>query len=362
MDKKKIRYGVLGGGFRAGFYLRIALEAPELFEVCGLVTGYPEKTAKYRDRLKIKLYDSAAALVQAEAPDFLVVCTRRPREPENDPMIGLVKLGIPLLMETPAAHTMEGLNRIYEVCQGRKVQVAEQLHAQPEIAAAIAVANSGILGNVSQVDAAFHHTYHCFNVLRKILNLTFENAEIRAKQYRFPVVQGYTRSGIAETEQLVTETRDFALLDFNGKLVNYSYESNQIRAFVRSAHLCVRGERGEINDRTVRWLIDHKDFRVYTWERLYGGAQSNMEPLHFRGLMGEGRWLYRNPYPYTQLSDEEIAVASITEKMAAYVETGKSFCAIADACQDQYLSLMIEKSAAEGKPLVTETQIWAKGN
>ncbi|MDR1353780.1 MAG: Gfo/Idh/MocA family oxidoreductase [Treponema sp.] len=360
MAAKKIRYGVLGGGFRAAFYLRIALEAPDLFEVCGQVTHYPEKTAKYRGLLGVRLYDSAAALVQAEAPDFLVVSIRRPREPENDPMIDLVKLDIPLLMETPAAFTVEGLDRIYEICRGKKVQVAEQLHAQAEIAAVIAVANSGILGSVTQVDAAFHHTYHCLNVVRKILNLTFENAEIRAKRYCFPVVQGYTRGGIAETEQLVTETRDFALLDFNGKLVNYNYENNQIRAFVRSPHICVRGERGEIHDRTVRWLAGHKDLRMYTWERLYGGAQSNMEPLHFRGLMGEGRWLYLNLYPYTRLSDEEIAVATITEKMAAYVEEGKSFCSMAEACQDQYLSLMIEKSAVEGKPLVTETRIWAE--
>jgi hypothetical protein len=360
MTRKKIRYGILGGGFRAGFYLRIALEAPELFEVCGLVTRYPEKTVQYRSLLNVNLYDSAAALVQAEAPDFLVVSVRRPRNPEEDPVIDLVKLDVPLLMETPAAHSVDGLDRIYEVCQGRRVQVAEQLHAQPEIAAVIAAANSGILGNVTQVDAAFHHTYHCFNVIRKILNLTFETAEIYARQYRFPVVQGYTRSGIAETEQLVTETRDFALFDFNGKLVNYNYENNQIRAFVRSPHICVRGERGEISDRTVRWLAGHKDFRTYTWERLYGGAQSNMEPLHFRGLMGEGRWLYRNPYPYTRLSDEEIAVATITEKMAAYVEEGKSFCGIADACQDQYLSLMMEKSATEGKPVMTETRVWAR--
>jgi hypothetical protein len=360
MIKKKIRYGVLGGGFRAGFYLRIALELPELFEACGLVTRYPEKTAKYRDSLKIKLYDSPAALVRAEAPDFLVVSIRRPEDPEEDPMIDLVKLDIPLLMETPAAHTLEGLKRIYELCQGRRVQVAEQLHAQPETAAVIDIANSGILGSVTQADAAFHHTYHCFNVLRKILNLNFENAEIRAKRYRFPVVQGYTRSGIAETEQVVTENRDFALLDFDGKLASYNYENNQIRAFVRSGHICVRGERGEISGRTVRWLAGHKDFRVYTWERLYGGAQSNMEPLHFRGLMGEGRWLYRNPYPYSRLSDEEIAVAVITEKMAAYISDGKAFCDIAEACQDQYLCLMIEKAVLEGKPLVTETQIWAR--
>jgi hypothetical protein len=288
-----------------------------------------------------------------------VVSTQRPPKVE-EPMIELTALGIPLLMETPAARDVEGLNRMYDLCKGKKVQVAEQLHAQPETAARLAVAASGILGEISQVEVAFHHTYHCFNVVRKFFNLGFDNAEIFARQYKYPVVQGYTRSGIAAAEQIVKETRDIALLDFNGKLVIYDYENAQIRSFVRSEHICIRGERGEINDRTVRWLVDHKDFRVYTYERLYGGAQSNLEGLHFRGLMGGVQWLYRNPYPYTPLSDEDIAIATVLEKMAAYVKEGKSFCSMADACQDQYLSLMMEKSASEGKPLLTETQIWAK--
>jgi hypothetical protein len=197
------------------------------------------------------------------------------------------------------------------------------------------------------------------NVLRRFFKLGFENAEITGKLFNFPVVQGYTRSGVAETGQIVKEKRVFGLLDFKDRLGIYNYEDNQVRSYVRSEHIAVRGERGEINDRTVRWLKTHKDFRQYTYERIYSGVQTSLEGFFFRGLMGGGEWIYSNPYPHRYLYDEDIAIAVILEKMALYVREGRSFSSMANACQDQYLSLMLEKSAEEGKPLLTGTQPWA---
>jgi hypothetical protein len=358
--KKKIRYGIIGGGFRSEFYLKAASELPELFEVTGLTTHFPERTAAWRASLGVKLYRDAEELLEHEKPDFLVVCTnRRPKDNPVDPMDRLVTLGVPLLMETPAAGSFEALLHMYELCRGKKVQVAEQVHAQPENTARIALTHSGILGDVTQVELSFHHTNHCMNVLRRFFKLGFENAEITGKLFNFPVVQGYTRSGVAETEQIVKEKRIFALLDFKDRLGIYNYEDNQIRSYVRSEHIAVRGERGEINDRTVRWLKTHKDFRQYTYERIYSGVQTSLEGFFFRGLMGGGEWIYSNPYPHRRLYDEDIAIAVILEKMALYVREGKSFSSMANACQDQYLAWMLEKSAEAGKPLLTETQPWA---
>ncbi len=36
--EKKIVYGLIGSGWRAEFYLRIAKALPEAFEVCGVVS------------------------------------------------------------------------------------------------------------------------------------------------------------------------------------------------------------------------------------------------------------------------------------------------------------------------------------
>lgn len=358
--KKKIRYGIIGGGFRSEFFLKAALEVPELFEVTGLATNFPERTAGQRARLGIALYRNAEELLEHEKPDFLVVTTKRPADkPAPEPMDRIVGLGCPILMETPAAWSFESLHHIYELCKGKPVQVAEQVHAQPENEARIALAHSGLLGTLSQAELSFQHSYHCMNVLRRFLKLGFENAEISGKVFHFPVVQGYTRSGVSPAENIVKEKRVFGLLDFNGRLGVYNYEDNQVRAYVRAEHIAVRGERGEISGRTIRWLHTHEDFRQYTYERVYSGAQTNLEGFFFRGLMGGGKWIYSNPYPHRFLYDDEIAVMTVLEKMARYVREGKSFSSIANACQDQYLALMIERSAKEGRSLLTETQPWA---
>jgi hypothetical protein len=210
------------------------------------------------------------------------------------------------------------------------------------------------------VELDFQHTYHFMDVLRRIFDLKFENAEISAKNFHFPAVEGYARTGVAAKENILNEKRQIALLDFGGKLCIYDYADSQVRSYVRSEHINIRGERGEINDRTVRWLVTNKDFRTYTYERLYSGAQTNLEGFFFRGLMGGGEWIYTNPYPHTYMADEDIAIATILEEMARYVREGVDFCSISDACQDQYIALMMEKSAVEGKPVITETQVWAK--
>jgi predicted dehydrogenase len=356
---KKATFAIIGGGFRAGFFLWSAHELPEQFAVCGVVTSHPEKTAKLRDSMGVPVYETVDELLAHHKPDFLVACTMRSADTSTEPMNKLVATGLPILMETPAAGSYGALQYMYELCRDKKVQVAEQVHAQPETAARIEIARSGLLGEVNQVSLSFQQTYHCMNTLRRFLGIGFENAEIYARQFEYPVVQGYTRAGIADTEQIVTEKRTFALLDFNGKLGIYDYEANQPRSFVRSEHIAVRGERGEISDRTVRWLENHKDFRNFTYERLYAGTQTNLEGFYFRGLMGGGKWLFRNPYPTAHFSDEDIAITTMLEKMVRYIREGIVFSSIADACQDQYLWMMIEKSIQEGKPVRTETQVWA---
>ena len=41
--------------------------------------------------------------------------------------------------------------------------------------------------------------------------------------------------------------------------------------------------------------------------------------------------LYTNPFPYSRLSDEEIAIATCLVKMKAYIKTGEAFYSLKDA-------------------------------
>lgn len=50
---KPIRYAVIGSGWRAAFYGRIAQKLPEQFELCMLLCRTEEKAARLRRELKV---------------------------------------------------------------------------------------------------------------------------------------------------------------------------------------------------------------------------------------------------------------------------------------------------------------------
>lgn len=53
---KKVVFGIVGGGWRTEFYLKIAMALPERFEICGLVV---------RDVDKGKVLSAAATCCEA---------------------------------------------------------------------------------------------------------------------------------------------------------------------------------------------------------------------------------------------------------------------------------------------------------
>ena len=52
------------------------------------------------------------------------------------------------------------------------------------------------------------------------------------------------------------------------------------------------------------------------------------------------------------------ALVHVLDRMSEYVNTGKPFYTFEEGCQDQYLDILIKKSAKEGVPVKTEAQPW----
>jgi hypothetical protein len=75
----------------------------------------------------------------------------------------------------------------------------------------------------------------------------------------------------------------------------------------------------------------------------------------------DGEVLYRNPYRGVRLSDEEIAIASMMTRMGSWLrgESGPPY-PLAQACQDQLISLAIDESAASSTPLTIGRQLWSE--
>ena len=96
----------------------------------------------------------------------------------------------------------------------------------------------------------------------------------------------------------------------------------------------MRGERGEIYGDTVRCLSDsgaHVEPILRGWDT---GLVGNLEYPGHRGSLLAAEWVYRNPFPTTRWSDDEIAMATVLERMAAYVAHGTEFYPLSEGIHD----------------------------
>ena len=93
-----------------------------------------------------------------------------------------VQMGYPVLCETPAADTVEDLKELWEMVQnGAKLQIAEQYHRYPILAAGLKAIADGKLADPYAVRLSMAHDYHGYSLIRRML----EPKEPMKHQYDF---------------------------------------------------------------------------------------------------------------------------------------------------------------------------------
>ncbi|MCM3726818.1 Gfo/Idh/MocA family oxidoreductase [Neobacillus cucumis] len=357
-----IKFSIIGGAsFRAQYYLRIAQALPDRFRVCGMVVRDEAKGQLVEQKWNVATYRNLTQLLKNEHPDFIVVSVSGSACPEY--LLHLGELGIPALAETPPAPTIGGLTTLHEqlTCKGAKIQVAEQYHLHPAQQARLSIIQSGRLGNVTQATVSISHFYHGVSLMRKMLGISFEDANIRGMRFEAPIVAGPDRSGPPKEEKIIMAERDLVWLEFDHhKLGIYDFTKDQHRSWIRSNHLSIRGDRGEIFDNRMTALADYSTPVHLDLKRINKGEEENQEGYYLEGIMAGEQWVYRNPFIPARLYDDEIAIASCLKKMGEYVAGGPSFYSLPEASQDQYLGLMMEKAIRSSELVRTVRQPWAE--
>lgn len=356
--QRKCTFGILGGGWRAEFYLRIAKAMPDAFEVGEVWVRDAQKAREIEMKWGVKATSDLEGFLSRRAFDFAVVSLSRSIAGEY--IVRLSEAGIPVLTETPPAESLESLRSLYlQTNRGRGVQVAEQFIRQPLHAARLAVVESGLLGGVSHVQVSAGHGYHGISLIRRLLGIGFEQAEISGEQLIGPLIQGPGRSGPPSKEVLVDSRQDLALFKFGGKSALYDFSYDQYFSAIRRHRVLIRGFRGELDGTEIRYLSDYRTPVSLPLQRVDAGQAGDLEGYYHRGIMAGGDWVYQNPFPGARLSDEEVAMASCLKDMAAYAAGGPAFYSLAEACQDQYLNLLMGEAIREGRSITSERQIWA---
>ena len=351
-------FAIVGGGWRAECFLRVAAVLPGRFHVTGLFTPGEARRAALASEFDVATPATLDELLRSD-PAFVVVAT--PWAVTPDLLRDLSGQGILVLAETPPAPDLAGLQALAPLASTGRIQVAEQYRYQPLHAARLAVAASGRLGRISQARVSAAHGYHGVDLIRRFLELDAEPLTITAHGFISPIVAGPDRAGPPADERIVASEQVVAFLDAGDRLGVHDFAEDQYFSWIRSTRVLLRGDRGELDDRRARWLLDHRTPVVVDLMRHDTGHDGNLEGFHHVGFTLGDEWVYRNPFVPARLSDDEIAVATCLARMGEWLDGGPDVCSLADAAQDHYLGLCIGEAVRTGQPVRTKGHIWELG-
>jgi len=358
---RKYRFALVGGGWRAAFFARIAQQMPERFELAGTYLRSVEKRAEWQARYGGITAESIDKLYEQDV-DFVVLAVAKTAS--TPILLDLIRRKKPILCETPPAVTQEGLEAVWDaVCTfGTCVQVAQQYPYQPYYSACKKIIDSGLLGELSVIDISTVHSYHAVALIRWLFGLRFENARISGERFSQPVRRTAGRAGFLDTDEVVEARRDRVTFQFeNGKTAFFDFSPEQYFSAIRNRHIRIQGVLGEIANMEV-FTVGKGGFPIrQSIKRLDVGVNNNNAWSHGGLTLGE-EVLYQNAFPGCRLNDDEIAVAVCMERMGRLCN-GENITVypVEEALQDACFALEMEKALVNpGQRVHTSFQKWAK--
>ena len=355
-----MRFGIVGHGWRADFYLRLTRQLPERFACAGIVTRDVEARAALEREWGVPAFPDVAALVAGTSPELVV--TSVSAAANSTVLRSAVRSGVAVLAETPPATDVAELRAVWrDAGPSGLVQVAEQHPYLPALVALRELLRGGALGQVSSAQVSWTHGYHATALLRCLLGIGGEPVTVQAVRVQAPMLEGPGRDGRPAVPAVLSSGHTSALIAVDGRIGAYDFTDGQWFTPLRRRHVVVRGSHGEVVGSSVRWSGADGVPLTAAVERRQTGLDGDLEGADLDTLTWAGQVLYRNPYRGARLSDEEIAVAVCLEQTARWRRgEAEAPYPLADACQDQLIALAIDRAAQTGQPQRTAVEPWAE--
>jgi predicted dehydrogenase len=358
---KPVTFGIVGGGWRAEFYARLAALLPERLTLVGAAVRRPQSAERVGREWGVPAYLSPGELIAKQRPEFVVSSVPWAVNPEV--IATAVAAGVRVLAETPPAPDEAGLRELWARVGGREaVQVAEQYLLMPGHAARRQLVAEGMIGQVTSVQVSSTHGYHAVSMIRGLLGVGFGPVRVTASRFTAPLLDPLTRAGWTDEVTPKDAATTLATLAFgDGGSGLYDFTDNQWHNRLRQRRIVIRGSHGEIADDTVvRWTEPRTILRS-TIVRSQLGQDLSLDGHDTEHLSFDGEVVYRNPFLGLRLMDEEIAIASMLTATAAWSRgEGPAPYPLAEACQDHLIALAIDRAASSGAPVVTGIEPWGR--
>ncbi|MFD1721623.1 Gfo/Idh/MocA family protein [Amnibacterium endophyticum] len=353
------RYAVVGSGWRALAYLRLAHLLPDLFEVTGAVTRREEPGRQVETDFGVRSFRSVEDALAADRPDFVVLSVPWPVTPELTR--ALVERGVPVLAETPPAPDVDGMRSLWaDVGAADLVQVAEQYPLMPLHAARLGLVRDGLIGVPGSAQVSSTHLYHAVALMRAALGAPIGPVTVDARAFHAPLVDPITPAGWTFDAEPKRARTVLATIDFGDDRSGlYDFTDNQWWNPVRPDRFTVRGSTGEVHDETVVRMADATTPVVSRIERAVTGVGMNYEGADLTALVLDGRPVFRNPYEGARLNDDEVGTAALLSATGAWARgEGPAPYPLAEGMHDHRVGIAIEESAERGTAVEVGDEAW----
>ena len=356
----RARIGIVGTGWRAEFYIRIAQALPDEFEIVGVVARRVENAEYMQKKWSISTFSTLSELITKTNPDYIVASVSWTSNP------GILKecvgRSIPVLSETPPAPDLDALRKLWsEIGSKQLVQVAEQYLYLPGHAARKTVIDRGDIGIPTSVHVSSTHGYHATSIVRGYLGFPMGQAQVHASMFTAPLVDPLSRTGWNEDLSPKPARTTLATIDFgDGKSGLYDFTDNQWHNQLRLRRILIRGSEGEIADDTIIRLRAPDAITKSTFNRYQLGHDLNLDGHDTEHISLNGEVVYMNPFVGCRFMDEEIAIASMMRGMSLWIDDeGPEPYSFAQAAQDLLISLAIDESLLAGTTIQTTLEAWS---
>ncbi len=317
-----INFVIIGAGWRAEFYLRIAKALPEIFNVSAICVRNKERAEIISQKYNVKIVDNVEDILN-EKFDFIVNCINR--ENISDFAVELSKKGHYVLCETPIISTpMKDIN--YD-----KIQVAEQFHLKGYFQAIKKILDVGIIGDVIHINMSMAHDYHGMSLIRFLLD-DYEKP-VKSGEYNMEsqLLKTNGRVGEFKEKDFGESLQKIKIYQFGDKTAVYDFTDDQYFSPIRKDRLLIRGTKGEISNQTVRYFNEKNEF---VESDIVLHSSGLLDGLYNDKITFENKVLFEYPYKQARLTEEEIAIARCLVKMKSYIESGEELYSYKKAYED----------------------------
>ena len=343
-----LSYLIVGSGYRALFYGRIARTYPDRF-ACLFLCRNREKVEKLQSLGMQATQDMED--VRAFSPDLAVIAVSK-ADIAHEARIWAEHY--PVLTETPAGNTLEKLLDLWALHEsGARILTCEQYFRYPVLMAGLEAVQSGRIGTPQSAYVSLMHEYHAASILRRMLLTRGEAFELRGVQVPEVLVETDSREGPVLDGHMGRRTRELLFIRYaSGKQAVYDFSGVQYHSFIRTRHLTVRGTHGEWNDRMLYRVdenhhIEEQRLLLQVPERYRCLWTPALQALQDRDSLRLGM----------ENAQDEFAMASMLLDMEAYLQGGPEPYPLWEALEDAYMALLMHRAWKDPWEMVQSEQM-----